>query len=100
MHNYLISWDISFYRMQQRQVDAINRKVVFLDPFAICEARHYGPMLWKDNHDEFRKCSTRKEKLDKKKAHKDIIRIVGAYISLQMQWCQDRDIIWASYHFQ
>ena len=79
----------------------VNFSTLGLSTVAICESMHYGPMLWKDNHDEFRKCSTRKEKLDKqKKAHKDIIRIVGAYISLQMQWCQDRDIIWASYHFQ
>ena len=98
MHTYLISWDISFYRMQQRQADAINRKVAFLDPFTICEARHYRPMLWKDDHDELSMCSTRKAKLDKqKKAHKDIARIVGAYISLQMQQWQDSDITWAPY---
>jgi hypothetical protein len=79
----------------------VNFSTLGLSTVAICESMHYGPMLWKYNHDEFRKCSTRKEKLEKqKKAHKDIIRIVGAYISLQMQWCQDRDIIWASYHFQ
>ena len=72
MHTNLISWDISFYRMQQRQADAINRKVAFLDTFAICEARHYGPMLWKDDHDELSKCSTCKAKHDKQKRHTEI----------------------------
>ena len=86
MHTYLISWDISFYRMQQRQADAINRMVAFLGSFAICEARHYMPMLWKDDHDELNKCSRCQEKLETgKKLHKDIVRKVGAYISLQMQ---------------
>ena len=100
MHTYLFSWDISFYRMQQRQADALKQKIAFLDPVAICESRHYGPMLWKDDHNELSKCSTRKAKLDKqKKAHRDIIRIVGAYILLQMQQWQDMDIIWAC-HFQ
>lgn len=65
MHTYLISWDISFSRMQQRQADAINRKVAFLYPFAICEARHYGPMSWKDDHNELNKCSMHKEKAEK-----------------------------------
>ena len=86
MHTYLISWDISFYRMQQRQAAAINCKVAFLDPFAICEARHYGPMLWKDDHNKLNKCSMHKAKAEKRREfHKDIVRKVGAYISLQMQ---------------
>ena len=100
MHTYLISWDISFYRMQQRQADALNRKIAFLDPFAICESRHYGPMMWKDDHDELNKSSRCQAKLEtRKKLHKDIVRKVGAYISLQMQQWLDRDIIWAPYHF-
>ena len=83
MHTYLISWDISFYGMQQRQADALDRKIVFLGPFAICESRHYGPMMWKDDHDELNKCSMRQAKLEmRKKLHKDIVRQVGAYISL------------------
>ena len=72
MHTYIIRCDISFYRMQQRQADAINHNVAFLDPFAICEARHYGPMLWKDDHDELNKCSTRKAKAEKRKRYTKI----------------------------
>ena len=71
MHIYLISWDISFYRMQQRQADALNRKIAFLDPFTICESRHYGPMMWKDDHDELNKSSRCQAKLEtRKKLHK------------------------------
>ena len=71
MHTYLISWDISFYGMQQRQADALDRKIVFLGPFAICESRHYRSIMWKDNHDELNKCSTCQAKLEtRKKLHK------------------------------
>jgi hypothetical protein len=38
---------------------------VFLDPQAICESRHHGPMWWKDSHDELSKCKARKEKQEK-----------------------------------
>ena len=71
MHIYLISWDISFYGMQQRQADALDRKIVFLGPFAICESRQYGSIMWKDDHDELNKCSTCQAKLEtRKKLHK------------------------------
>ena len=43
MHTYLISCDISFYRMMQRQADKAGKKVAFLDPLAIAEKRHKGP---------------------------------------------------------
>ena len=79
----------------------VNFSTLGLSTVAICESMHYGPMLWKDNHDELSMCSTCKAKFDKrKKARKDIVRIVGAYISLQMQRWQDRDVIWAPYHFR
>ena len=53
--------------MQQQQADAIKHKIAFLDPVAICESRHYGPMLWKNDHDELSMCSTGKAKLGKRK---------------------------------
>ena len=57
--------------MLQRQADMINKKIAFLDPVAICEKRHYGPMLWNDDHDDFKNCKTRKEILDvRNEAHK------------------------------
>ena len=101
MHTYLISCDISFYMMQQRQVAVLKHKVAFLDPVAICESRHRGPMLWKDDQDELKMCSTAKERKDKrKKEHDKIRRTIGAYISLQMQRWQDREVIWVPYYLQ
>ena len=101
MHTYLIGCDISFYRMLQRQADKTNKKIAFLDPVAICEKRHYGPMLWNDDHDDFKNCKMRKEINDvRNEAHRKIIRTVGTYISLQMQWREDRYVIWAPYNFQ
>ena len=69
MHTYLISCDISFYRMLQQQADKTCRKVVFLDPLAIAEKRHYGPMLWKDDQDDFKNCQSRKEINEVRKKH-------------------------------
>jgi hypothetical protein len=37
-------------------------KIMFLDPEAIYESRHLGPMWWKDDHDVLSKCETCKEK--------------------------------------
>ena len=101
MHTYLISCDISFYRMMQRQADKAGRKVAFLDLLAIAEKRHYGQILWKDDHDKFKNCQSRKEINEaQKKAHRKILGIVGTYISLQFQWWQDKDVIWAPYNFE
>ena len=47
--------------MMQRQADKAGRKVAFLDPLAIAEKRHKGPMLWNDDHDEFKNCKSRKK---------------------------------------
>ena len=73
----------------------------FLDSVAICEKRHYGLMLWKDDHDNFKTCKSCKEINEvQKEAHRKIIGIVGTYISLQFQRWQDRDVIWAPYNFR
>ena len=47
--------------MMQQQADKAGRKVAFLDPLAIAEKRHKGPMFWDDDHDEFKNCKSRKE---------------------------------------
>ena len=101
MHTYLISCDISFYRMMQRQADKIDRKVAFLDPLAIAEKRHYDPMLWNDDHDDFKNYQSLKEINEvRKEEHRKIITIVATYISHQFQEWQDRDVIWAPYNFR
>ena len=45
----------------------VNFSTLGLSTVAICESMHYGPMLWKDNHDELNKCSMRKAKSKKTK---------------------------------
>src|SRR6185312_7412928 len=101
MHTYLISCDISFYSMMQRQADKASRKVAFLDPLAIAEKRHKGPMFWDDDHDDFKNCKSRKEINEvRKQEHRKIISIVATYISHQFQEWQDRDVIWAPYNFR
>ena len=84
MHTYLISCDISFYWMMQRQADKAGRKVAFLDPLAIAEKRHKGPKFWNDDHDEFKNYKSRKEINEvRKHEHRQIISIVATYISHQ-----------------
>ena len=100
MHTYLISCDISFYRMMQRQADKTGRKAAFLDPLAIAGKRHKRPMFWEDNYDDFKNCNSRKEINEvRKQEHRKIISIVATYISNQFQEWQDRDVIWAPYNF-
>jgi hypothetical protein len=45
-------------------MDAIilKKKVRYLDPVAICEARHAGPKWMKDDDDYLKPCATKKEK--------------------------------------
>ena len=67
-------------------MDKAGSKVVFLDPLAIAEKCHYGPMLWKDDHNDFKNCQSRKEINEvRKKEHRKILAIVGTYISHQFQ---------------
>ena len=97
MHTYLISCDISFYRMMQRQADKIGRKVALIDPLAIAEKW----MLWEDDHDDFKTCKSCKEINEvSKEQHRKIIRIIATYISNQFQEWQDKDVIWAPYNFR
>ena len=85
----------------QRQADKAGRKVGFLDPLAIAEKRHKGPMFWYDDHDDFKTCKSCKEINEVwNEQHRKIITIIATYISNQFQEWQDRDVIWAPYNFQ
>ena len=82
MHTYLISCNSSVYSIMQRQADKASRKVAFLDPLAIAEKRHKGPMFWDDDHDEFKNYKSRKEINEVPKEElKKINTIVATYIS-------------------
>ena len=86
MHTYLISCDISFYRMMQRQADKAGSKVAFLDPLAIAEKHYKGPMFWDDDHDDFKTCKSCKEINEVwKEQHRKIITIIATYILNQFQ---------------
>ena len=68
--------------MMQRQADKAGRKVAFLDPLAIAEKRHKGPIFWDDDHDDFKNCKSRMEINEvRKQEHRKIITIVATYIS-------------------
>jgi hypothetical protein len=71
--------------MKEKDAFVLKHKVGFLHPQAICEARHLGVVWWKDDHDELKMCQTRKEKqVKQRECHKEIVKRVAAYISLQM----------------
>ena len=53
---------IVFYMMQTNDAEVVNSKIWYLDPLAICEARHAGPSWWKDDDDVLKEYKTRKEK--------------------------------------
>jgi len=36
----------------------LGRRIKYLDPLAICEAKHHGPNTWKEDHDLFKNCKT------------------------------------------
>jgi hypothetical protein len=61
MHKYLI---VIHYILQDQTMDAIilQKKVRYLDPVAICEARHAGPKWMKDDDDFLKPFATKKEK--------------------------------------
>ena len=53
--------------MQTYDPIILNRKVQYLDPAAICEARHASSKWMKDNNDNLMPFKTKKEKQKEKK---------------------------------
>ena len=75
--------------MMQRQADKTGRKVAFLDQLAIAEKRHYDPMLWNDDHNDFKNYKSRKEINEvRKQEHRKIISIVAR----KLMKCGSRNI--------
>jgi hypothetical protein len=84
-------------------MDAIilNKKVWYLDPIAICEARHAEPKWMKDDNDYLKPFATKKEKQkEQHKFHQETVKRVVAYISHMMTRWEDMDVIFAPYHIQ
>ena len=44
--------------MQTSDAYILGRRFKYLDPLAICEAKHHGPNTWKDDHDLFKNYKT------------------------------------------
>jgi len=44
--------------MQTSDAYVLGRRIKYLDPLAICEAKHSGPNTWKEDHDLFKNCKT------------------------------------------
>ncbi|KAG2598066.1 hypothetical protein PVAP13_5KG350714 [Panicum virgatum] len=40
--------------MQTSDAYILGRRIKYLDPLAICEAKHHGPNMWKEDHDLFK----------------------------------------------
>jgi hypothetical protein len=84
-------------------MDAIilKKKVQYLDPVAICEARHTGLKWMKDDDDYLKPFATKKEKQkERHKFHQGTVKRVAAYISDMMTRWEDMDVIFAPYHIQ
>ena len=54
----------------------------YLDPIAICKARHNRPSTWEDDNDAFKDCQMPKEIVEERiKLHKEAMMRVVSYIS-------------------
>ena len=76
---------IIFYRMQIFDGIILKKKVRYLDPTAICEAKHASPKWMKDDDDHLKSFETKKAKQkERKRFHQETFTNVAAYISLMI----------------
>ena len=79
----------------------LKKKVRYLDPTAICEAKHASPKWMKDDDDHLKSFETKKAKQkERKRFHQETFTNVAAYISLMMSRSEDMDVIFVPYHIQ
>jgi len=79
----------------------LNKKVRYLDPAAICEAKHASPKWMMDDDDHLKSFETKKAKQkERKRFDQETFTNVAAYISLMMSRSEDMDVIFAPYHIQ
>ena len=81
--------------MQTSDAYVLGRRIKYLDPLAICEAKHSGPNTWKEDHDLFKNCKTHAQIAKERKFHlKEAMKMVVAYIAKMMKkWEDDADVI-------
>ena len=79
----------------------LKKKVRYLDPAVICEAKHASPKWMNDDDDHLKSFETKKAKQkERKRFHQETFTNVAAYISLMMSRWEDMDVIFAPYHIQ
>ena len=84
-------------------MDAIilKRKVWYLNPAAICEAKHASPKWMKDDDDYLMPFKTKKKKQKEwKKFHQETVKRVASYILHMVTQWEDMDAIFVPYHIQ
>ena len=87
--------------MQTFEGIILNKKVRYLDPATICEAKHASPKWMKDDDEHLKSFETKKAKQkEQKRFHQETFTNVAAYISLMMSRWEDMDVIFAPYHIQ
>ena len=88
--------------MQTSDAYVLGRRIKYLDPLAICEAKHNGPNTWKEDHDLFKNCKTPAQIEKERKFHlKEAMKMVAAYIAKMMKkWEDDADVIFAPYNIR
>ena len=74
----------------------LKKKVRYLDPAAICEAKHASPKWMKDDDDHLKSFETKKAKQkERKRFDQETFTNVAAYISLMMSRWEHMDVIFA-----
>ena len=88
--------------MQTSDFYVTGKRSRYLDPLAICEAKHNGPHRWKNNHVVFKNCETPKEiAKEQNNQVKESMKTVAAYIAKMMkQWEDEADCIFAPYNIR
>ena len=88
--------------MQTSDAYILGRRIKYLDPLAICEAKHHGPNMWKEDHDLFKNCKMPALIEKERKNHlKEAMKMVAAYIAKMMKnWEDDADVIFAPYNIR
>ena len=86
--------------MQTSDAYVLGRRIKYLDPLAICEAKHSGPNTWKEDHDLFKNCKMPAQIAKERKFHlKEAMKMVAAYIAkIMKKWEDDADVIFVPYN--
>ena len=72
--------------MQTSDAYVLGRRIKYLDPLAICKAKHNGTSTWEKDHDLFQNCKMPAQIAKEQKFHlKETMKMVAAYIAKMMK---------------